>query len=382
MKFLIFTAAFGTGHNQVAAALAEAAVAEGHEAEVVDGLAVGVPGLSSLMTSGFIHLLHAAPGIYRMAYNRAELPGQWEALKSGGIGALTRLMWSRLQPLLALSRPDVIVCTHPFVLGVMATLRRQGRLAIPVAGVLTDFAPHSFWLHSGVDQYYVATAEMADTMSAHGVPPYRVHVTGIPIRSMFSAPPDRKLAAEALGLDPQRPTVLLMGGGLGMGPMRTLAATACRIGLPAQVLAVTGTNHRLYEQLLPLTMQADLAAPCLRVYGYVREVNHLMAVSDLLVSKAGAVTASEALAMSLPMLLVNPIAGHEERNQAALVSTQAARALFDPAVAAPVLRHLLTHPEEVAAMRLAARRAGRPQAAVQVVRHLIGLEAQSREWTA
>ena len=372
MKLLVVTAAFGTGHNQVAAALAEAATREGHVAQVCDVLSASLPTLSFLLSRGFLRLLTTAPAIYRLAYRRAEIPGQLDGVKYGSLGALSRLMWSKLGPLLARVQPDAILCTHPIPLGALAVMRRQLRFRCPLVGVLTDFAPHSFWLHPGVDQYYVATREMAAIMVDQGVAPYQVHVTGIPIRGSFAEPTDRTAAAGALGLDPTRPTVLLMGGGLGMGPMREMVVEACRVPLPAQLLVVTGHNRRVFEQLQPLTAQAFRSEASVRLFGYVPQIHTLMAASDVLVSKAGAVTASEALAIGLPMLLLQPIPGHEERNQAALVAAGAARALRNPGEVAPALLRLLTDPHEGEAMRDAARLMGRADAAALVVRHVIG----------
>jgi processive 1,2-diacylglycerol beta-glucosyltransferase len=387
LKLLIMTAAFGTGHNQVANALADAAVAAGHTATVIDALAVGAPRVSKWLTSGFIHLLNSAPGLYRAAYTRTEVPGQLAMMKSVGITTLTRLIWGPLSALLSQLQPDVIVCTHPFVLGVLASLRCSGRLSTTLAGVLTDFAPHSMWLHPGVDMYYVARAEMVRAMAEQGVNPQHVHATGIPIRPVFMAAPGRLAAAQALGLDAARPTVLIMGGGLGLGPMREMVAAAREAALPLQVLAVAGHNERLYAELAPLS---GLKAGCsVHLYGYVPDVHRLMAASDLLVTKPGAVTASEALAMGLPMLLMQPIPGHEERNAAVLVASGAARAVADPAALATALRALLSQqgalPSQQGAlrtMRAAAHRTAQPRAAQLVVEDLAHLRPQGRVWSA
>lgn len=382
MKFLIMTAAFGTGHNQVANALAEAVSVLGHTADVVDALAVGSPLVSKCLTGGFIQILNKAPVIYRVAYDRTELPGHLDGLKRISVGTLTKLIWPRLKELLAHTQPDVVVGTHPFVLGVLANLRRTGRLRCRLAGVLTDFAPHGMWLHAGVDMYYVATPNMALTMARQGLDARFVHVTGIPIRGVFTQTTERAAAALELGLDPAKPTVLMMGGGLGLGPMREMVAAAHNAGLPLQILAVAGHNRRLYAQLEPLTRPVAGNPAAVHLYGYVPYVHRLMAVSDLLVSKPGAITASEALALALPMLLMEPIPGHEERNQAALVASGAARAVGSPTELTTALRELFADPAALEAMRRAAQRTAEPSAAQLVVQHLSGLMPDSAAWPA
>jgi processive 1,2-diacylglycerol beta-glucosyltransferase len=382
LKFLIMTAAFGTGHNQVAIALADAAVEAGHAATVIDALAVGAPYVSKWMTSGFIRLLNSAPGLYRAAYTRMEVPGQLDIMKSAGIATLTKLIWGPLSALLGREQPDVIVCTHPFVLGVLAYLRRTGRLHTHLAGVLTDFAPHALWLHAGVDMYYVARPEMVNTMAAQGVDPQRFQATGIPIRPAFMSAPQRLAAARELGLDAARPTVLMMGGGLGLGPMREMIAAARQAALPLQILAVTGHNQRLYAELAPLCGLMPGTETSVHLYGYVADVHRLMAASDLLVSKPGAVTTSEALALGLPMLLMPPIPGQEERNAAVLVASGAARPVPEPAALAAALRELLSDPAALLAMRQAARATAQPRAARLVVADLALLQPQGRIWSA
>lgn len=382
MKLLVMTAAFGTGHNQVAQALVEAAVDGGHSAEVVDALVAGAPLLGPLLTGGFIQLLKTAPGLYGLAYDHGELPGRLDGVKHGSIQALGGLLWPRLSPILAQVQPDVVVCTHPWVLGVMAALRRLGRVRVPVVGVLTDFASHAFWQHPGVDAYCVASPDMAATMMRQGVPSSRLHVTGIPIRSMFSSAPQRLAAATALGLDPTRSTVLIMGGGLGLGPMQAVVKAVTHTALPLQVVVITGYNERLYGQLAPLAAGLAGTPTSLHLYGYVPDVARLMAASDLLVSKPGAVTAAEALALGLPMLLVEPIPGHEERNQAALVGLGAACAVPSPAAIPHVLRQLFTQPETLLGMRNAALRAGAPAAAWRVIDQLASRVDAHGAWSA
>ncbi|MGE5675908.1 MAG: MGDG synthase family glycosyltransferase, partial [Mycobacterium leprae] len=120
MRFLVVTASFGTGHNQVADALAGAAVQGGDTAEICDALAVSMPTVNALFTRGFIQLLTTAPGLYRLAYNQAEIPGRWAGIKHSSLGTMGRVMWPKLLPLLTRFQPDAILCTHPFPLGAMA----------------------------------------------------------------------------------------------------------------------------------------------------------------------------------------------------------------------------------------------------------------------
>lgn len=382
MRVLILTAAFGTGHNQVAEALREAAVGAGQSADVVDALAVSLPKMNRWLTGGFIQLLARAPGLYRLAYNGAENPGSWsDGLKESSMQALARIMWQGMSGVLAQTQPDVILCTHPFPLGVLAAWRRQRRISVPVVAVLTDFAAHSFWVHGGVDQYHVATAETAASLAAEGVPEEMIHVSGIPVRHGFGAAPDRAPAMAELGLDPARPTVLVMGGGLGLGPLPGVMQSLLAAPYPLQTVLVAGHNQRLLARLEPLVQAANGHASA-RLLGYVSQIDRLMAAADLIVTKPGAVTASEALALGVPMLLVDPIPGHEERNQEALVAAGAARSLALPEQAGAAVAGILADGVALSRMARAARLMGRPHAARQVIEQVARLERPLRTVSA
>ena len=227
--------------------------------------------------------------------------------------------------------------------------------------VVTDADVHRLWIHPGVDRYFVARDEAAALLTAVGVEPGTVEVTGIPIDPRFSERADRGALRRKHGL-PDGPVVLLLAGCFGVGPVQELAARLEQARRPAHFAVVAGRNEALRGAL------ASAAGPRTTVLGFTREIHEWMAAVDLLVTKPGGLTTSEALARGLPMLLVNPIPGQEERNADALLESGAAAKASSPQVLAWKVDALLGDAAQLEAMRSACLRSARPHAAAAVAR--------------
>jgi processive 1,2-diacylglycerol beta-glucosyltransferase len=262
------------------------------------------------------------------------------------------------------SAPDRIVCTHFMPAEVFAERRRRGQLAAPVYVTLTDYDIHTMWIQPGVDGYFVASEEMAYALRAKGVGKAQVTVTGIPIDPLFSRQPDdRRAMRTALGLNPDAPTVLLSAGGFGFVRVDELVATMSEEMTDAQFLVVAGKNKRLHEAL---TRAAARLGGRVVPFGFVTNMHELMAASDLAVTKPGGLTSSECLATGVPMVIVNPIPGQEERNTEYFLENGVAVRARSAAHLIYKTGALLADPARLASMRAAARRLARPRAAFDI----------------
>ncbi len=241
---------------------------------------------------------------------------------------------------------------------------------MPTFAVVTDFVVHRLWVYPELGAYCVASEAMRDFLAAAGVTRERSALTGIPVDGRFTAAGDRAAARAALGLKPEVPTVLLMGGGAGVMPMAAIVAALETLALPLRVVAVAGRNEALREQLAALA--GRLRHVKLTALGFVGNVDVLMAAADVLVSKPGGMTATEALARGLPLVIFRPIPGVEEANTAFLVASGAARRAESADELAATVGGLLTaQADELAAMRAAALAHGRPEAAMTVARMVL-----------
>lgn len=354
---LFLAAPFGTGHLYAAQAAAEA------WQELAPNWRVTVanvsPPLVRGVAAGYLELLQWAPGLYRRLYHAAIPPTTAWLIRRAFLRPV-------IQALRA-NQPNVVVATHPFPGRVAAHLKRKGRIRAKIAFVVTDFLPHQLWVCPGVDQYFVATAAGAARLRELGVHPDRIQISGIPIRPAFNHPAGRP-TDHLLRTERQ---VLVMGGGLGLGPISEAVGALAALPHPElRVTVICGKNEMLRSEL-QVQLRGDGR---FRLLGETDQIPALMRESDLLVSKPGGLTCCEALASGLPMLLLAPLPGQEEENAEALLMTGAARIAPTEGIGGLANRLLWTEPAELRAMRVSALSAGRPDASHTIARTMLGTE--------
>jgi len=273
-------------------------------------------------------------------------------------------------------QPDLCVATHFLPGEIIAWLIAKKKLRARNAIVVTDYDVHAMWLCRTVDRYYVALQESAEYLAAINVPREKLRVTGIPIDPCFAEPTSRAEARRHLRLDPDAMTVLVSAGGEGVGPVEQLVRGLLQMQRPWQIVAIAGRSEKTRKSLEALSQQFGAlpsGASRLCAVGFTTEMHQYMAAADLLVGKAGGLTTSEALARNLPMVLIEPIPGQEERNADHLLEVGAAIRCNNLPVAAWKVAALLDDPERLKKMREAARQMARPSAAANIAQDALAL---------
>jgi processive 1,2-diacylglycerol beta-glucosyltransferase len=351
-RILIASASAGTGHLAAAEALRRALteMEPGSTVEHVDVLQLGPQWVRAAYADGFEVLASRAPRIWKEVYSWTD--GGVDAPRWGA--AVQRALFPGFRHLLAAGKWDAVVCTH----FLPCQLSAGGAGLPPFALVTTDFMLHRYWVQPRVSWSFVATDAMAAEVRRR-IPGARVDATGIPVHAEFGRPPEKVAARAALGLPAALPVALVMGGGLGIGVAATARAVAAAPTGGLQVLVVTGSNFKARHELAALAA----AEPRVRVLGRVGNVHELMAAADLVVTKPGGLTTSEALAVGRPLLLTRAIPGHEEGNAAALARAGAAIYAPDDAAVFQSVEKLVVDPALRRRTGEAARRMGRPDAA-------------------
>lgn len=314
-------------------------------------------------------MVKTIPQMYRFLYDRAE-----RATEVGPFRAwVHQFTATNLRPLLQDLRPDVVICTHAFPCGVMAEYKKQFADAPPVMGVVTDFVVHAFWIHNNIEGYAVATPEMRTTLISRGVARDRILVSGIPVRAEFARPQrDRDALRLRLGLPLDRSTVLLMGGGLGIGPLETMMQALDNVKTPLCALAIVGRSSRSEQRVLEYAHRVGYPV---RVVRFVNNVHEYMHASDVLITKPGGLTSAEALVARVPMVLFKPLPGQEERNTRYLVQRRAALRAKTAADLARTVESLLDSAEKRESMRAAMAQLGKPDAAEEIAQAIRALAA-------
>lgn len=304
---LVLSAAAGAGHVSAAEALVAELRGRGESARHEEVLRLTNPVFKRLYANLYLDLVNHQPELLGWLYDALDKPWQHQKRRL----ALDRLNTGPLKNLLRSHPPRLAICTHFLPAEILVHLRRKDGLQVPLGVVVTDLDAHALWLYRGVDWYFVAREETRQHLTRLGIPAATIHVTGIPVHPSFAVPKPRREARLALGLDPDRTTILVVAGGFGVGPVEAIVRETRGVRGPVQVVAVCGKNAQLEKRLRGLP--AAEGAP-LHVVGFTSEMAAWMAAADLFVGKAGGLSSSEALARGLVLVIVNPIPGQEERN--------------------------------------------------------------------
>ena len=286
--------------------------------QVVDSYQYAALVMSRIVSDGYLRMVKTIPQMYRYVYDRAE--------RATEVGPFR--LWAHqftagnLRPLIERERPDVVVCTHAFPCGAMAEYKKLYADSPPIVGILTDFAVHGFWIHHNVDAYAVSTQAIREIMLARGVESSRIEVTGIPVNPKFAPSGEsRDRLRERLGLPLDRKLVLMMGGGLGIGPLEGMLRSLESVETPIGAVVIAGRSARVERRVLAAA--ASVSYP-VRVLRFVENVYDYMHACDAFLTKPGGLSTAEALCAQIPLVLCKPLPGQEERNAQLLVEWGAA----------------------------------------------------------
>jgi processive 1,2-diacylglycerol beta-glucosyltransferase len=372
-RVLLLSATSGAGHVRAAQALEKAFVARGDCAvEHIDSLQYVSKLFQRVYDKAHISMVRRAPELMGVLYERTDQP--WLRLRRRL--ALDRLNTVPMIRLLKRIQPDVCVATHFLPAEILAWLIAKKKLRAHNAIVVTDYDVHAMWLCRTVNRYYLAIEEAAEYLARIGVPREKLCVTGIPIDPLFATPVNRSDARQHLELDPNATVILISAGGYGIGPVEQLVKDLVALQRPWQIVAIAGKSEKTRKRLEELAKGAGKlpsGSPRLCPVGFTTEMDKYMAAADLMVGKAGGLTTSEALALALPMALIEPIPGQEERNADHLLEAGAAIRCNNLPAAAWKIAALLDDSARLTRMREAARNLGRPGAAAAIAEDALRL---------
>ncbi|MGD9895464.1 MAG: glycosyltransferase [Candidatus Methylacidiphilaceae bacterium] len=375
-RVLILSVSAGTGHVRAAEALDKVFRLQPETGEVltVDALKFTNKIFRDFYSSLYIQLVEKAPSFLGWWYRMTDEPWKTDRMRL----MLDRLHTGPLVDFIESFSPDITVCTHFLPAELISHLISQAGLRTRLSIVVTDFHFHAMWLCRLFHRYFVATEETRIHLSRLGLPEERITVSGIPIDPVFSQPLERSEARRALGLHPDLPLLLVSAGALGVGPAEVVVESLRNVAAPVQIVVICGRNSPLRERLLKAKAEWTGSWP-LRVLGFTYEMHRWMAAADLLIGKPGGLTASEAMARGLPMVIVAPIPGQEELNSDYLLEQRVAIKCHEFTTLAFKIDSLLSDLPRLQAMRRAALDSARPDAAQVIVRRLLEDETEEPE---
>jgi processive 1,2-diacylglycerol beta-glucosyltransferase len=362
----VFSVSAGAGHVRAAEALVATARIVQPELRVVHiDLMDLVPKLFRTMyAETYIPMVQHHPALWGYLYAQSDrriIDSASDRLRT----ALERLNTQKLKTVLRDLAPDSVICTHFLPAELFSRWRRKKLWRTPVWAVVTDFDAHMLWVYRHLNGYCVAAEETGWRLRARNPGDARIEVTGIPVMPAFSEPGDRASCAREIGLNPGRLTLLLMSGGAGVFPLQKLARRILALDPEIQLIALAGKNRRLLDALRGVASEyPGRMVP----FPFTTSIERLMAASDLAVTKSGGLTTAECLAVGLPMIILAPIPGQEERNADFLLEHGAALKAYDEAGVEFKLRTILADARRLPLMRERARSLGKPDAAEAILR--------------
>lgn len=334
-KVLIMSASTGGGHNRAARAIKEELERKTIDGipvkcEIVDSLKLVNTTMDKIISRGYEKSAIYTPKAYGRVYRFSETSLVSKNEFKGNL--LTSVMAQKFKKLLKDSQPDLIIGTHPFPMIALSTLKKSSNTyknstnlgdtfikhnssvnVPPMISVLTDYTTHSTWIQNEINYYIVGHEYVKELLVFEGVDSNKVKTFGIPVEKSFLSHRDKETVLNELGLSSDKLTVLLMGGSFGAGNIKETLDELLDIDRDFQILVITGRNESLREKIeKKLASHSHDKNIC--VLGYTNKMNDILASIDVLITKPGGLTTTEALLKDVPMIVPYYIPGQEEEN--------------------------------------------------------------------
>ena len=318
-KVMIFYFSKYSGHHQAAKAIEQGLLALSDDIEVVkiNALTYTNPILGKIINKAYLEIIKKKPEIWDNIYDNPDVMKKTKRARE----VLHKFNMSKIKKLIEKHSPDIVYCTQAFPCGMVADYKKSSASDVTLVGVLTDHAPHSYWLNDEVNYYVAPTEKTAKVLEGKGVSRNKIKIYGIPVDPKFRKRHyDQRIFSE-YSLSKESPTILIMGGSQGLGAVKEcVEALLSDEDYGYQLLVVTGANKKLYNRL----KRKSKKNRNLKVFPFVENIDELMEVSDLIISKAGGMTTAEVSVKGTPLMIYKPIPGHERMNTDYLVEEGAA----------------------------------------------------------
>ncbi len=315
----------------------------------------------------YLSVIKTTPKIWDFLYDNPKVEKKIRKIKD----AIHKMNSPKLWNLFQKFKPDVVACTQAFPCGMVADFKKEYNFNLPLVAVLTDYIPHSYWVYDNVDNYIVPSEEVAARLVKKGVNPSKIKPLGIPFDHKFNAHVSKEEVFKHFKLNPDAVTILIMGGGQGLGPIKKIVKSLEKIKDEIQEIIVTGINKKLGHSLKRIIKRYKKK---IIVLGYTDKINELMSIADVIITKPGGITTAEALAKKLPMIIIKPIPGQETSNTAYLIEKKAAIKLDKPKKIHLLLEDLLRNRPKLKHLSDSAGRISKPNASLDIARMLLELK--------
>lgn len=355
-----------SGHRNAAIAIEKALKILQPNAEILSINAFNYtnPISEKIVNRIYMGMIKRMPRIWNYLYDNPNVVKRLERIKK----TIHKFNSPKLKNLFDEFKPDVVACTQAFPCGMCADYKETFNSKMPLVAVLTDYVPHSYWIYDTVDYYITPAEDVSLRLEKKGVGAEKIKALGIPFDPKFNEALDRNKLALKMKLDANIPTVLIMGGGQGLGPIKAIVRSLEKVKDEIQEIIVCGTNKKLYNSLKRKIKKYNKK---ILLFGYANNMHELMRLSDIIISKPGGVTTAEVLSKGLPMIIVKPIPGQEENNTAYLTEKGAAIKVDKPKEINHVVEDLFVNPNKLKNISESERRISKPDASLDIAKLIL-----------
>ncbi len=343
MKIIIAYASAGTGHRRAAEAIYNYFKENCHtfDLKIIDTLQKTNFVFRNLYSYGYLFLVNHALWLWHFCFWLTSIKCL-KLITNILISIINRLNAKDFSKFLIQEKADFIISTHFFPSEVAAYLKRAHRLNSKLISVITDFGIHPFWILSGTDIYIVASAFTKEQLVLKGVQEDNIKDSGIPIDSKFLKQYEKNTLCKKFNIEPNKFTILISTGSSGIGRIEEIVDSLYK---EVQILVVSAHNKILYARLRKRNY------PEVRVFGFIDNIQELMAVSDIIITKPGGLTISESLAMDLLPIFIAAIPGQETENAKILAKKSIGINIKDAASIKDIVLDFRDHPDKLKSMK-------------------------------
>jgi len=314
----------------------------------------------------YMEVIKHTPKVWDYLYDNPSVVRGLERIKK----SVHKSNSPKLKKLFDNFNPDLVVCTQAFPCGMVADFKKVYGSNLPLVAVLTDYIPHSYWVYDTVDYYITPSEDVSERLVKKGIAASKIKSYGIPFDHKFNQKLNSEEIFQKLNLNSHKPIVLIMGGGQGLGPIKTIVKSLEKAKQDIQELIITGTNKKLYRTLRRKIKRYKKE---IHLFGFVQNIHELMHISKVIISKPGGVTTAEVLSTGLPMVIVKPIPGQEINNTNFLTHKGAAIKVDEPKDVYLVIDELLEDKIRSGHLKQAAAEIAKPNASMDIARFLLSI---------
>lgn len=301
-KVLILTTSTGEGHNQAASSIGAVFKEKGFEVIKSDFLENNSKLLASAFVGGYSLSASTFPKLYGLIYKLSNMK-----LSNRILSILFFSTKHKVLKLINTEKPDLIVLTHPFVVSIIADLKKK--INIPTISIVTDFKAHHTYVSKRIDAYITGSSYTKEHLIRRGIDGNKIHPLGIPIRREFF----NHLPEISSTKDTEYFNILLMSGSMGLKNISFVLKELLNNKHKLRITVVCGNNNNLKATLLK-EYSSKIKDKKLHILGFSRDIDSLMEYSDLIISKPGGLTSTEAICKNLPLIIPFVIPGQESEN--------------------------------------------------------------------